>query len=304
MSMEEEPIAARVQAALPGLSRGQRRVAEAFLEDSSLFTDRTLTDISASTGASEPTIVRFCTRLGFSGFREFRSKIAQERVGIRENEAGSVRGELLRESAANGRLSIEQVRTLLRVSAIDALETVFSANKDRTYDEAARVLAAARRVLILGIGGSSAILAQEAQNRLFRLGVHSNAYSDSYMQRMSAATMNSGDVAFFISSTGWPRPLLDSVELAKHYGAKSVGIAPSESPLGRLLDICINVSSDGHPVDDFQPSPLRYAQLFVLDTIAFRVASILESQADTTLARSRASVAALHGLVPNQPIGD
>lgn len=296
-----ESIKARVQAALSGFSRSQRRIAESFLEDPSRFAYRTMGDISEATGASEPTIVRFCNRLGFKGYREFRQHAIRE-LGNRP-ESGS-RREAMKPSSENGRLSMEQIRTQLRISAIDALETAFTDAKDRAYDEIAHIIAKARRVLILGIGGSSAVIAQEAHNRLFRLNIQSNAYSDSYMQRMSAATLGKDDVVLFISSTGRPRSLVDSAELAKHYGAQCVGMAPADSPLGRMLDVCINIGAGGQKIDDFQPSPLRYAQLFVLDSIAFRVASLMEDKATKTLSRTRASVAALHGVVPNQPIGD
>ncbi|GAA4774355.1 MurR/RpiR family transcriptional regulator [Stakelama sediminis] len=294
-------IRARVQAELSRFSRVQRRIADAFLEDPVGFARGTLADISEATGASEPTIVRFCTRLGFSGYREFRQCAIEE---LDHGDDGNTMRETLLRARENGRLSMEQIRTLLRISAIDALETAFTANKDRTYDEVARTIASARRVAVFGIGGSSAVIAQEMHNRLFRLNIQCNAYSDSYMQRMAAATLDGKDVAFFISSTGRPRALLDSADLAKHYGAQCVGIAPADSPLGRLLDICIHISPDDQDVDDFQPSPLRYAQLFVIDSIAFRVASLIEDQANRALSRTRASVTALHGVLPNQPIGD
>lgn len=301
----EESIRSRVQAALPGFSRSQRRIAEIYLEQPELFVHATLGSLSELTGASEPTIVRFCSRLGFNGFKDFKQRVNAELDNAPREAAASARKQALRAAVSDtGRLSMEQIRNLLRISAIDALETAFASEKDRTYDEVARIIAGARRVLIYGIGGSSAILAQEAHNRFFRLNILSNAYTDSYMQRMSAATAGKDDVAFFISATGRPRALLDSADLAKHYGAQCVGIGPAESPLGRLLDVCINIKPEGPPVDAFQPSPLRYAQLFVLDSIAFRVASLLEKQASETLDRTRASVAALHGVIPNQPIGD
>lgn len=301
----EETIRGRVLAALPGFSRSQRRIAEAYLDQPELFAHATLGSLSDLTGASEPTIVRFCSRLGFNGFKEFKQRVnAELDSGPREDAALARKEAMLAAASDGGRLSMEQIRNLLRLSAIDALETAFASEKDRTYDEVARIIAGARRVLIYGIGGSSAVLAQEAHNRFFRLNILSNAYTDSYMQRMTAATATKGDVAFFISATGRPRALLDSADLAKHYGAQCVGIGPAESPLGRLLDVCININQEGPPVDDFQPSPLRYAQLFVLDSVAFRVASLLEKQASATLDRTRASVAALHGVIPNQPIGD
>src|SRR3546814_15451774 len=123
------------------------------------------------------------------------------------------------------------------------------------------------------------------------------------MQRMTAATLGESDVAFFISSTGRPRALLDSADLAKHYGARCVGIGPAESPLGRLLDVCINMHPEGPSVDEFQPSPMRYAQLFALDSIAFRVARLIETQASPTSERTRARVAPLPCCVPGRRSG-
>src|SRR3546814_17228416 len=112
------------------------------------------------------------------------------------------------------------------------------------------------------------------------------------MQRMTAATLGESDVAFFISSTGRPRALLDSADLAKHYGARCVGIGPAESPLGRLLEVCINMHPAGPSVDEFQPSPMRYAQLVALDSVAFSGASHSKTQHSTAPAKTRAPLAA------------
>lgn len=309
MSAAPETITQRIQVAMPGLSRLQRRLAEAYLEDPARFANGMLGDISAATDASEPSIVRFCVRLGYSGYREFRQHAIRE-LEHRQNGEPTREGEEVRQALLNGereagRLSMTEIRELLRLSAVDALDVAFGGTNDRAAETIAQAIAQARRVVILGIGGSSAIIAQEAHNRLFRLNIACNAYNDSYMQRMAAATLGRGDVAFFISSTGWPRSLLDSAELARHYGASCVGICPTDSPLGRVLDTRISIGAEAaREIDRFQPSPLRYAQLFVLDAIAFRVASLLERQADQSLARARASVAALHGVIPHQPIGD
>src|SRR3546814_14272590 len=97
---------------------------------------------------------------------------------------------------------MEHIRNLLRISAIDALDTAFASEKDRTYDEVARIIAGARRVMIFGVGGSSAILAQAAYNRLFRLNIAGHACTDSHIHRMTAATPGKAAVAFFISSPG------------------------------------------------------------------------------------------------------
>src|SRR3546814_12971670 len=117
---------------------------------------------------------------------------------------------------------MEHIRNLLRISAIDALDTAFASEKDRTYDEVARIIAGARRVMIFGVGGSSAILAQEAYNRLFRLNIAGNACTDSYMQHMTAATLGESEVAFCISSTGRPPSLHDSPYLETHSRTRKI----------------------------------------------------------------------------------
>src|SRR3546814_2347460 len=63
---DKQTIEARVQLKLAAFSRSHRRIAEAFLEQPSSFAKLTLGELAEITGASEPTIVRFCSRLGFS----------------------------------------------------------------------------------------------------------------------------------------------------------------------------------------------------------------------------------------------
>jgi RpiR family transcriptional regulator, carbohydrate utilization regulator len=124
------------------------------------------------------------------------------------------------------------------------------------------------------------------------------------MQRMAASTLSDRDVAVFLSSTGRPRTLLDSVELAKYYGAKTIGVVPRDSAIGREVDICAHLELTQGGVHPFHPNPMRYAQMYLIDCIAYAVALALGPQAETSLKRTRASVASLHGIAPLQPIGD
>jgi RpiR family transcriptional regulator, carbohydrate utilization regulator len=200
-------------------------------------------------------------------------------------------------------------------STRDAADTVYRAVETaldkahasldwRAVEAAAIAIAKARRVVIYGVGGSSAVMAAEAHNRLFRLDINSIPYSDSYTQRMSAATLGAEDVAIFISSTGRPPNLLDTLELAKHFGATCIGITPKLGRLGRDLDICIDLELTQGGVHPFHPNPMRYVQLYAIDWLAYSVALRLGNRAETALKRARASVASLHGIAPLQPIGD
>ena len=61
---------AQIEAQLPAFSRAERSVARWVLAHPRQAARATLAEISGACGTSEPTVIRFCRRLGLSGFRE------------------------------------------------------------------------------------------------------------------------------------------------------------------------------------------------------------------------------------------
>jgi RpiR family transcriptional regulator, carbohydrate utilization regulator len=296
-------VLTRIEQLRNEFSKSELHIAELLARDTHAFARMNVKDVAARANVSEPTVVRFCRRVGCKGFKDFKIQIIQElayRQASRE-DTGRARGSggVVQPSAAAHGIAGE-----IHDAAVAALQRTLKAIDRHSIDAAARLIAQARRVAIYGIGGSSGVMANEAHNRLFRLNISSIPYTDSYLQRMSATTLSDQDVALFITSTGRPRSLLDSLELAKYYGAKCIGIAPKEGSLGRDVDICIDIELTQGGVNQFHPNPMRYAQLYVIDCIAYATALQLGTVAETSLKRTRASVASLHGIAPLQPIGD
>jgi RpiR family carbohydrate utilization transcriptional regulator len=295
----------RVERLRDEFSKSEQQIADLLLRDPHGFARLNVKEIAAKVNVSEPTVVRFCRRVGCEGFKDFKIQIIQD-LAYRQastEAADAKKPEAARLSAA----SVESTKGIpaeVHDAAVAALARTYKAINWQTVDSAARLIAKARRVAIYGIGGSSAGMAEEAHNRLFRLSISSVTYTDSYMQRMSATTLDERDVALFVSSTGRPKSLLDSVELAKYYGAKCIGITPRDSALGRDVDICIHLDLTQGGVSQFHPNPMRFAELYLIDCLAYATAMHLGAIADTSLKRTRASVASLHGIAPLQPIGD
>lgn len=298
----ESALLRRAEAALPELSRSERRVAAFLLKSPQELAATSVRELSLMLSVSEPTIIRFCRTIGCDGYRDLKIRLTQD-LAVRQALMDAAPQPKGRRTEAQGVPDQDSAGAVYN-KAVEALSNAQAALKRDQVLTAARLIAHARRVTMYGIGGSSALLALEMHNRLFRLNIPCVAYTDSYVQRISAAMLGAGDTVFFVSSTGRPRSLIDSAELARHYGASSVGITPRGSPLGRELDVCLDLELSQAGVTQFQPNPMRYAQLYLIDCLAIAIAEMMGEAAAEALDRGRASVAALHGIAPQQPIGD
>ena len=297
-------ILPRLESMMDSMTRSEVRIARQILAAPDDFVRSSVRAVAADLDVSEPTIMRFCRAIGCEGFKDLKFRLIQElalsqAISDRAGRAPKIKG-------ATGPGAVDKDVDGDRVfdTIIEALTRTRGTLVYKDLSSSAQAIAKAGRVVIYGIGGSSAALASEAHNRLFRLNVPVMVFTDGYTQRMSAAILAEGDVALFISSTGRPRELQESLELARYCKATCIAITDKETPLGRDADICLHVGLAASGVEEIQPNPMRFAQLFVIDRLAYAVAAILGEQAHVALRKMRGSVAWLHGINPQQPIGD
>ena len=302
----ESDILPRLERMMDSMTRSEIRIAKRLLAAPNEFVRSSVRAIAADLEVSEPTILRFCRAVGCEGFKDLKFRLIQE---LALSQAITDQAERAAKSHA---VNVSELGTAAKAlddgrvfdTIIDALTRTHDTLVQKDVVRSAQAIANAGRVVAYGIGGSSAILAAEAHNRLFRLNIPIMAFTDGYTQRMSAAILGEGDVALFISSTGRPRELQESLELAKYYKATCIAITDKDTPLGRDADICLHVGLAAAGVEEFQPNPMRFAQLFVIDRLAHAVAALVGERAHLALRRMRGSVAWLHGIAPQQPIGD
>ena len=307
---DRDDILPRLEGMMDSMTRSEVRIAKRILASPDDFVRSSVRSVAADLGVSEPTILRFCRAIGCEGFKDLKFRLIQELAlsqAISDQSARATKAAGAAKAAgATSPAATGQDPDDNRVfdTIIEALTRTRDTLVYKDLLSSAQAIAKAGRVVVYGIGGSSAALATEAHNRLFRLNIPIMVFTDGYTQRMSAAILGEGDVALFISSTGRPRELQESLELAKYYKATCIAITDKETPLGRDADICLHVGLAASGVEEFQPNPMRFAQLFVIDRLAYAVAALLGEEAHLALRRMRGSVAWLHGIAPQQPIGD
>ena len=275
-------IVSRIQRVEPDLSPAERRVAEAVRLDFEEATRLTIADLARKAGVSQPTVTRFCRSVGSRSFGEFKIQLAgtltvaavylkSDRVFA--DDVGQLAQSVMMNAASAVREGLDQLDTAVLGQAIDAL-------------------AGSRRIDIYGQGGGSAMIAEDAKLRLFRLGIPVAAFVDGLQQRMSAATLQPGDAVLAISNSGRSKPVYEAVEIARSFGAITVALTRPGTPLAAAADIVIAVTIP--EIDDIlRPTPSRYAHLAVVDTIATGVAVRLGARSRESLRRVRYALASI-----------
>ncbi|AMM13022.1 transcriptional regulator [Burkholderia sp. PAMC 28687] len=255
-------LLSQVEAMREQLRPSERKLADYVLEAPREVLDLAMTDFAVRAGVSQPTIARFCQALGFSGFREFKIRLAQSIAS--DVPAPAVFRDVRADEPAAGVAAKVLDRT------IGALLQVRNSLSSDSVAAAIALLAEARRIEFYGAGGSG-IAALDIQHKFFRLGVPSVAYSDPHTYTTSAALLGAGDVVVVISNTGRTRDILDAVKSALASGAKVIAITHGNSPLARMASVGLfaNVDED---TDIFSPMSSRVSHLAIGDILAVGVA--------------------------------
>jgi len=254
----------RVQACLPSLAPAEQRVAKLCLADPRAFTMLPVAQLADRAHVSKPTVVRFCRSVGYNGLSDFKQKLAgtvNEGVPFihRSVDADDKTADVLVKVIDN------------TVAAFLKYRNEASSNQ---IDKAVAALVSAfqtgRQVQFFGVGNSG-VVAQDAQHKFFRLGLHSTAYSDGHMQVMSASILQKGDCVLIISNSGRTRDLMDACDIARKNGATTIVITASGSPLASAGHI--HLSAD-HPegFDRYSPMVSRLLHLLIIDVLATTVA--------------------------------
>ncbi|MDW5444118.1 MULTISPECIES: SIS domain-containing protein [unclassified Polaromonas] len=254
----------RIKASLPSLAPAEQRVAHLVLSDPRAFANLPVTELASRAHVSKPTVIRFCRSVGYDGLSDFKLKLA-----------GSVSEGV---PFIHRSVDVDDKTSDVLVKVIDNTVAAFLKYRNDAssvaIEKAAHVLAATyqtgQRIEFFGVGNSG-IVAQDAQHKFFRLGVHSIAYSDGHLQVMSASLLRPGDCVVIISNSGRTRDLMDAEGIARKNGATTIVITASGSPLAAAGHI--HLAAD-HPegYDRYSPMVSRLLHLMIIDILATCVA--------------------------------
>jgi glucokinase len=253
------PILERIRKVTPQLSPAEQKVASLILAHPRSVINDPISEIARRAEVSQPTVIRFCRTLGCQGLADFKLKLAS---GV----TGTV-------PVAHSQVHVGDSSLDVGVKVVDntvsaMLEVRDNLNSD-ILSRAIDVLGQARRIDFYGFG-SCGLVAEDAQQKFFRLGMSSTAYTDPQLQEVAAAMLKAGDVAVFVSNSGRLRYLAPAFEAAVQSGATIIALAPGNSQLAKRAHLALAIEHDeGNP--SHIPMVSRILLLLLVDMLAVGV---------------------------------
>ncbi len=209
-----------------------------------------VTELSDVLGIGETTIVRFCKKLGYKGYHDFKLAIAQDDT-------------IHKEKIDKNNIPIKQQ---ISSNMIAILEDSLHLILQDSIDSSVKMIEEAKNVYFYGLGPSG-ITAIEAQSKFFRIDHKFHAITDSHFQMMSAQIMSKEDLIIVITISGSTKDIISAVIDAKIRGAKIIAITNyQKSPITKYSDLVLltsgkmDLSNGGSLVE-------KISQLYVIDIL-------------------------------------
>ena len=214
----------------PKLSYSQKLFAEFVLQHKKDVLHMSIAELAETLGIAPSTIIAATKRLGFTGFRDFQISLASEQT----NPIKSLKPEIHQTTETETNWYQKTVETNIAV-----LQKSLSNISSEQIRQTADILLNASCIYIYGVG-TSAILAKEAYDFLFRLGLNCVLQLDPHYQYISISLQKDSDVSVLVSQSGINRNILEIAERIKNRNHRIIGISNyTGTPFAKYCDILL-----------------------------------------------------------------
>ena len=242
-----------IKSCYSSMSKTEKRIADYIIENINSVSPMTITDLSAVSGASEATIVRFAKRIGCSGYQQLKVLLIKEEHHL-ANKSLDEKDTFL---SIYSKISDDTYSSLLKTKA--------SLNEE-SFRKAYELIMNHNYIFIVGVGNSYAVCL-DAYHKFLRLGFNIIPIGDSHFQVISACKANENTLFIVVSHSGYTKDILDTVDIAKKHKAKIISVTGDKSSLlAKKSDVALVTSSEEINYRLLGLSS-RYAQLAIFDTL-------------------------------------
>ena len=278
-SFDTKAVGPRIRMMMPLLTPLEAKVVDTVFAMRDFSDETSLKQIADDAGVSEAMVVKITKKLGFSGYRDFRTAVSQ----YNRQPTAEMHQELSVEDTSQ-----EIVQKVFRTS-INALEETLSILDMVAFDKAADLIHSAKHRDFYGVGGSAQI-ARDVSHKVLRIGVRASVFDDVHMMLMSAALLTEGDIAIGFSHSGNTTAIIEALQLAKRNGAQTIAVTNyNSSALAQAADVVLCSTAQGSPLMG-ENAAARIAQLNILDAVFMAVAQRDYESAERNLDRTMSAV--------------
>ncbi|GAE95048.1 sialic acid utilization regulator [Gracilibacillus boraciitolerans JCM 21714] len=233
MNGEEQELNGRdiiiyTRSILPSLSNKEKLVAEFIINNYVELSKMTINDVSDKLNVSEATIVKLSKKLQCNGYLSLRKTLSDYALNNHD---------VPYQEEYNINDSSEDIFMKVFRNSIVALQDTMAGFDKSDFKRAVNALKNAKKVLVLGLGGSGSI-ADDIAHKFLKVGIEAQSYRDTHMQLMASSLLKEGDIAIGISHSGTTASVNYALQTAKKTGAITICITNHvKSPITENADI-------------------------------------------------------------------
>lgn len=266
-----------IRGTYPALRPAEKRVAQVILSDPREAVHYSITQLAEKAEVSDATVVKFCKRLGYKGYQEFKIMLAQD---------VAVKPQLIHGEVEPGN-DVQTIKEKIFQANISALQETAQVLETEALERAVQALANAGEIHFYGVGASG-IVALDAEQKFSRIGLRTSAFLDTHLQIARAVHLREGDVAVCLSFSGETVEIVEALRAAKQAGALTIAITSfSGSTLAREADVLLLTSTQQNL---FRSGAIasRLTQLSTIDVLFIAVALVDHERAQEAVEKTRA----------------
>lgn len=258
MAKEKESVFVHIGSEYYSFTPAEKKLADYILSAQDCISRMSISELAGACSVADATVSRFCRRLGYKGYPDF--KIAIANASIHRLEDNPLSGEITQED------NLEAIsQKLLNASTMAMVQTREVLDLDAVA-RAAALLRNSTSVLCMGQGGSM-LIASEAAHLFSTISGKFRPVSDSHMQAMAAVMMEPTETILFYSYSGSTLAMLDTLKTARERGARIILVTRfPNSPGAALADIVLQCGANENPLQSGSV-PARIAQMYLTDIL-------------------------------------
>lgn len=229
-------------------TKSEKKLYEYIIDNFERVMYHSLTELAEICQVGEATILRFCRKLGYEGYQDFKLAVAQDLSAVTKSNGDET--------------YVEKIKN----SMVSVLDDTYEVIDLKTLEETVEKINQSDDVVVYGIG-LSGIVGLDMQSRFLRIGKNISVVTDPHFQTMRSCSANKNTVIIAISLSGSTKDTVDAVKIAKNNGAFVIAITSYiKSPLTKYSDLVLLTSGKENPLDSGS-LVAKISQIFVVDLI-------------------------------------